>query len=68
MSSRSTADLQIVVSDRVAGFFDRSGTTGAVTLDISNAFDFTNASLMDFQVDYLARLYLFSVIDNFSWF
>ena len=38
-SSRSTADLLTVVSDRIARSFSRSGATGAVALDISKAFD-----------------------------
>ena len=38
-SSRSTADLLIVVSDRIARAFNRSGATQAVALDISKAFD-----------------------------
>ena len=38
-SSRSTADLLTVVSDRIAGDFNRSGATQAVALDISKAFD-----------------------------
>ena len=38
-SSRSTADLLTVVSDRIARAFNRPGATGTVTLDISNAFD-----------------------------
>ena len=38
-SSRSTADLLAVVSDRVARVFIRSGATRAVALDISRAFD-----------------------------
>ena len=38
-SSRSTADLLTVVSDRIARFFNRSGPTRAVVLDISKAFD-----------------------------
>ena len=37
--SRSTADLLIVVSDRTAWAFNRSGVTQAVGLDISKAFD-----------------------------
>ena len=68
MSSWSTAVLQAVVSDRRARVFNRSGATAAVTLDISKTFDLTNASLMDFQVDYLNICYLFSVTDRFSWF
>ena len=38
-SSRSTADLLRVVSDRIARAFNRSGSTRAVALDISKAFD-----------------------------
>ena len=38
-SSRSTADLLTVVSDRIARALNRSGDTQAVALDISKAFD-----------------------------
>ena len=38
-SSRSTADLITVVSDRIARVFNRSGATRAVVLDKSKAFD-----------------------------
>ena len=38
-SSRSTADLLAVVSDRIARAFNRSGITPAVAVDIANAFD-----------------------------
>ena len=38
-SSRSTADLLTVVSDRIARAFNRSGATRAVALDVSKAFD-----------------------------
>ena len=38
-SSRSTADLLTVVSDRIARALNRSGATRAVSLDISKAFD-----------------------------
>ena len=38
-SSRSTADLLTVVSDRIARAFNRFGATRAVALDISEAFD-----------------------------
>ena len=38
-SSRSTADLLTVVSDRIVRAFNRSGATRAVALDISEAFD-----------------------------
>ena len=38
-SSRSTANLLRVVSDRIARAFNRSGATRTVALDISKAFD-----------------------------
>ena len=38
-SSRSTADLLTVVSDRIARAFNRSGATRVVVVDTSNAFD-----------------------------
>ena len=38
-SSRSTGDLPIVVSNRIARAFNRSRTTRAVALDISKDFD-----------------------------
>ena len=38
-SSRSTADLLTVVSDRIARAFNRSGATRVVALDISKAVD-----------------------------
>ena len=38
-SSRSTADLMTVVSDKIARGFNWSGATQAVALDISKAFD-----------------------------
>ena len=38
-TSRSTADLLAVASDRIAGAFYRSGAARAVALDISKAFD-----------------------------
>ena len=37
--SQSNADLLTVVSDKIAKAFNRSGTTQAVALDISKAFD-----------------------------
>ena len=39
LTSRSTADLLTVVSDRIARAFNRSRATRAVALDISKAFD-----------------------------
>ena len=38
-SSQSAADLVTVVSDRIAGAFNRSEATPAVALDIFKAFD-----------------------------
>ena len=75
-SSRSTADLLTVVSDRIARAFNRSGATRAVALDISKVFDrvrhaglLHNLSLMEFQVRYSAAFFLlFSVIADFEWF
>ena len=71
-SSRSTADLLTVVSDRIARAFNRSGATQAVALDISKAFDMVwQADLFrklkpfkefqECQVRYLAIFCLFSV-------
>ena len=75
-SSRLTADLLTVVFDRIARAFNRSGATQAVALDISKAADrafgmlvfFTNLSLMEFQVRYLALFLLFLVIGGFGSF
>ena len=74
-SSRSTADLLTVVSDRIARAFNRSGVTRAVALDISKAFDRVwHAGLLrkpksnGFQVRYLALFLLFSVIGSLGWF
>ena len=38
-SSQSTADLLTVVSDRIARAFNRSGSTQAITLDISKSYN-----------------------------
>ena len=45
----STADLLLVVSDRIARAFNRSGINQAVALDISKAIGY----LLGFQVGYL---------------
>ena len=39
MSSRSTADLLTIVSDKLLGLFYEPGATRTVTLEISKAFD-----------------------------
>ena len=81
-SSRSTVDLLTVVSDRIARAFNGSGTTRAVVLDISKAFDrvwyagllhkLKSYGISDFyfriSVFYLALFLLFSVIDGLEWF
>ena len=74
-SSRSTADLLTVVSDRIARAFNRSGATGAVALDISKAFDRVwHAGLLHKRKSYaisgqiFGRISFFSVIDGFKWF
>ena len=72
-SSRSTADVVTVVSDRISRAFNRSGATRAVSYPrLLTGFGmlvfFTNLSLMEFRDRYLALLLLFSVIDGFEWF
>ena len=76
-SSRSTADLLTVVSDRIARAFNRSGATRAVALDISKAFGRGwHAGLLHklkcksygISGQILVLFFLFSVIDGFEWF
>ena len=74
-SSRSTADLLTVLSDRITRAFNRSGATGTVFLvylRLSTGFGLlaflTNLSLMEFQVGYLTLFLLVSVIDGFGCF
>ena len=74
-SSRSTADLLTVLSDRIARAFNRFRATQAGTLDMSRLlteFDtlvfFTNLSLAEFQNRYFALCVPFSVIDKFRLF
>ena len=74
-SSRSTADLLTVVTDKIARAFNRSEATQAVALDISKALTefgmlvfFTNLSPMEFQVRHLALFLLFLVIGSFGLF
>ena len=74
-SSRSTADLLTVVSDRIARAFNRSRATRAVALDISKAFNrvwqaglLQKLSLTEFQFRCLALFLFFSVIGGLGWF
>ena len=80
-SSRSTADLLTVVSDRIARVFNSSGATRAVARLLGRLLIyarlltgfgmlvfFTNLSFMEFQVRYLVLFLLLSVIDGFEWF
>ena len=72
-SSQSTADLLAVVSDRIARAFNRSGSTRAVALDISKAFDIVwHAGLLHKLIksygmssQIFAVFLLFSVIGGF---
>ena len=70
----STANLLTVVSDRIARSFSRSAATQALALDLSEAFVrvlwllvfFTNFSLMEYLVRYMALFLPFSVIGSFG--
>ena len=69
-TSPSTAHLLTVVSDRIARPFNRSGATRAIALETEFGMlvFFTNLSLMEFQVRYLALFLLFLVIGGFGLF
>ena len=74
-SSRSTADLLTVVSDRIARAFNRPGLLELWHLIYPRLLTgfgmlvfFTNLNLMEFEVRYSALFLLFSVIDGFEWF
>ena len=65
-SSRSTADLLTVVSDRIARAFNRSGATRAVALDISKAFDKVwHAGLLHKLKSYGISGQIFALISSF---
>ena len=65
-SSRSTADLLTVVSDRIARAFNRSEATRAVVLDISKAFDRVwHAGLLHKLKSYGISGQIFGLISSF---
>ena len=65
-SCRSTADLQTVVSCRIARAFNRSGATRAVALDISKAFDRVwHAGLLHKLKSYGISGQIFTLISSF---
>ena len=65
-SSRSTADLLTVVSDRIARTFNKSGATRAVALDISKAFDIVwHAGLLHTLKSYRISGQIFGLISSF---
>ena len=65
-SSRSTADLLTVVSDRIARAFNRSGATRAAALDISKAFDRVwHAGLLHKLKSYGISGQIFGLISSF---
>ena len=65
-SSRSTADLLTVVSDRIARAFNRPGATRAVAFDISKAFGRVwHAGLLHKLKSYLISGQIFGLISSF---
>ena len=65
-SSRSTADLLTVVSDKVSRACNRSGATQAVALDISKAFDSVrHAGLLQKLKYYGTSVQTFDLISSF---
>ena len=65
-SSRSTADLLTVVSDRIARAFNRSGATRAVALDISKGSDRVwHAALLHKLKSYGISGQIFGLISSF---
>ena len=65
-SSRSTANLLTVVSDRIARAFNRSGANRAVSLDIFKAFDMAwHAALFYKLRSYGISCQIFGLISSF---
>ena len=64
--ARSTADLLIVVSDKIARAFNRSAATRAVAPDISKAFDRVwHAGLLHKRKSYGISGWIFDLISSF---
>ena len=65
-SSRSTADILTIVSDRIARVFNRSGFSRALALDISKAFDRVwHAGLLHKLKSYGISGQIFGLISSF---
>ena len=65
-SSRSTADLLTVLSDKIVRAFNRTGATQAVALDISKAFDRVwHAGLLSKLKSYVISGQVFNLISSF---
>ena len=65
-SSRLTADLPVVVSDKIARAFNKSGATRAVALNISKAFDRVwHAGLLHKLKSYGISGHIFGLISSF---
>ena len=65
-SSRSTADLLTVASDRIARAFNRSGATRAIALDVSQVFDRVwHAGLLHKLRSYGISGHIFGLISSF---
>ena len=65
-SSRSTANLLTVVSDRIARSFNRSGATRAIALDISKTFNRVwHAGLLHKLKSYTISGQIFGLISSF---
>ena len=74
-SFQSTADFLIVASDSIAWGFNKSVANRTVAFhylrllaEFGRLVFFTNSSLIEFQIEYLALFYLFSLINSFLSF
>ena len=75
-SSRSTANPLTVISNRISRSFNRPRATGYIgpliyprlLKGFGMLVFFTNVSLMEFQVNYVALFLLFSTRDSYGWF